>query len=93
MSQLPAGSGGMLLRKIFKLKSPEMTKNCIKNCQHFSFEVRSQPFSLALTFDQNNRLTDEAKIFDLFSIESQQLVETQFRCSCFRKSDVLLYSL
>ena len=40
-----------------------------------------------------NTTGDEAEIFDLFSCESQQLVKTQFRCSCFRKSYVLLCSL
>ena len=53
--------------------------------------MRSQCFSLALTFDQHNRLTDEAEIFDLFSCESQELVKTQFRCSCFRKSTTSLF--
>ena len=34
---------------------------------------------------------DEAEIFDLFSCESQQLVTTQFRCSCFRNSRASLF--
>ena len=35
---------------------------------------------------------DEAEIFDLFSCGSQQLVKTQFLCSSFRKSYMLLCS-
>ena len=47
----------------------------------FSFEVRSQCFSLALTLDQPQQV-DEGEIFDSFSCESKELVKTQFRCSC-----------
>ena len=33
----------------------------------------------------------EGEVFGLFSSESQQLVTTQFRCSCFRKSLSFLF--
>ena len=95
----------MLLQRMFKLKSSEMARNASETVNtdvtfylyqliyvFFSFKVRSQSFSLALTFDQHNS-PDEAEIFDLFSCESQQLVKTQFRCSCFRQSYVPLCSL
>ena len=47
------GSEGMLPQKKFKFKSSEMARN--SSCVFFPFEVRSQCFSLAGTFDQHNR--------------------------------------